>query len=131
MDAVFLVDGSDNMGKVEYAKAMDFIQNFVKGLAIGPEDVRVAIAVAYGNSLTGQLKLNQHQSYEAVMSVVSQLKFPGGEQNLVGALDKLHKDILVKENGAREDTPRILFLLTNGKIEAGTTEIAVEVSGVQ
>jgi predicted ATPase len=133
MDVVFLVDGSDNMGKVEYTKAMDFIINYVKSLAIGPKDVRVAIAVFYGNNLWGQTKLNEHQSYESVVGVASQLKFkfPGGEQNLVMALDKLHNDIFVTENGAREDTPHILFFLTNGKIQASRTEIAVEVGEVR
>ena len=118
MDVIFLIDGSTSMGTTEFFKALDYVRHTIRGLSIGPEDVQVAVAVFHGHRIVGQLSLNEGQTYEATAAVLSQLEFPGGPSNMGFALEKLRTTILKRGNGARDNVPKAIVLLTNGEVPA-------------
>ncbi|XP_067117016.1 collagen alpha-3(VI) chain-like isoform X1 [Osmerus mordax] len=100
-DVVFLIDGSDNVGR-EFPIIQEFIRRVVENLNVGENKIRIGV-VQYGDSPSADIYLNSHTTKEGVMNAVKSLRQHGGRQrNLGQAVEFVSRDVLTAPRGGRK-----------------------------
>ncbi|XP_061580269.1 collagen alpha-3(VI) chain-like [Cololabis saira] len=114
-DIVFLVDGSDGVGR-EFAIIQEFIRGVVTSLNVGENKIRIAV-VQYGDSAQTDMYLNSHTTKEGILNGVRGMTQRGGRQrNLGQALQYLNEDVLTPARGSRkqEGVPQFVIVVSSG-----------------
>ncbi|XP_021434378.2 collagen alpha-3(VI) chain isoform X6 [Oncorhynchus mykiss] len=115
-DIVFLVDGSDGVGR-EFPIIQEFISSIVKNLNVGENKIRIGV-VQYGDSPNADIYLNSHTTKEGVMNAVKGLRQRGGrERNLGQAVEFVSSEVLNVRRGGRkeEGVPQFLIVVSGGR----------------
>ncbi|XP_031661814.1 uncharacterized protein LOC109870641 isoform X1 [Oncorhynchus kisutch] len=115
-DIVFLVDGSDGVGR-EFPIIQEFISSIVKNLNVGENKIRIGV-VQYGDSPNADIYLNSHSTKESVMNAVKGLRQRGGrERNLGQAVEFVSSEVLNVRRGGRkeEGVPQFLIVVSGGR----------------
>uniref|UniRef100_UPI00398E6A12 uncharacterized protein col6a3 n=1 Tax=Pristiophorus japonicus TaxID=55135 RepID=UPI00398E6A12 len=116
-DIVFLIDGSVNVGNVNFIHIREFITRLIENLNIGSDRVQVAV-VQYSDDVKTECYLNSYSTKAGLVSHVRGLKVKGGRMvNTGAALDFVLRNHFTKSAGSRkeEGVPQILVLITGGK----------------
>uniref|UniRef100_A0A8D2ZG00 Collagen type VI alpha 3 chain n=1 Tax=Scophthalmus maximus TaxID=52904 RepID=A0A8D2ZG00_SCOMX len=114
-DIVFLVDGSDGVGR-EFPIIQDFIRRVVESLNVGENKIRIGV-VQYGDFAEADMYLNSHTTKEGVLNAVRGIRQRGGRQrNLGQALQFLSQDVLTAARGSRkqEGVPQFVIVVSSG-----------------
>uniref|UniRef100_A0A669ELY4 Collagen type VI alpha 3 chain n=1 Tax=Oreochromis niloticus TaxID=8128 RepID=A0A669ELY4_ORENI len=114
-DVVFLVDGSDGVGR-EFPIIQEFIRRVVESLNVGENKIRVGV-VQYGDTAQADMYLNTHTTKEGVLNGIKGMRKLGGRQrNLGQALQFLNQDILTAAQGSRKQdgVPQFVIVVSSG-----------------
>ncbi|RVE58535.1 hypothetical protein OJAV_G00210240 [Oryzias javanicus] len=114
-DIVFLVDGSDNVGR-EFAIIQDFISKIVESLDVGEKKIRIGVA-QYSDFAQAHMNLNTHTTKQSVLNGIREMRQQRGTQrNLGRALGFVRQDMLRPTKGSREEegVPQFLIIVSSG-----------------
>ncbi|KAJ0070549.1 hypothetical protein NL108_015668, partial [Boleophthalmus pectinirostris] len=114
-DIVFLLDGSDGVGR-EFPILQEFMRRVVESLNVGENKIRIGV-VQYADSPQADMYLNSHSTKEAVLNAISGLRRRGGRQrNLGQALEFLDRDMITPARGSRrqEGVPQFVIGVSSG-----------------
>nr|XP_031533677.1 collagen alpha-3(VI) chain isoform X2 [Vicugna pacos] len=115
-DIIFLIDGSNNTGSVNFAVIRDFLVNLLERLSIGTQQIRVGV-VQYSDEPRTMFSLSTYSTKAQVLDAVKALGFLGGELANVGlALEFLVENHFTQAGGSRaeEGVPQVLVLISAG-----------------
>ncbi|KAF6113262.1 collagen type VI alpha 3 chain [Phyllostomus discolor] len=115
-DILFLIDGSDNTGSVNFTVIRDFLVNLLERLAVGAQQIRVGV-VQYSDEPRTMFSLDAYPTKAQVLDAVKALGFIGGELANVGfALDFVVENHFTRAGGSRveEGVPQVLVLISAG-----------------
>ncbi|XP_015269479.1 PREDICTED: collagen alpha-3(VI) chain [Gekko japonicus] len=129
-DVVFLLDGSDGIRR-SFPSLVSFVENIVRSLDVGPDDIRVAVA-QYSNVPKVEFLLNVHPDKTAVINAVRRLSPMGGSPlNTGAALNYLVRNVFTSQSGSRvaEGVPQFLILVTADKSRDDVTRPAAALKG--
>nr|XP_008528449.1 PREDICTED: collagen alpha-3(VI) chain [Equus przewalskii] len=115
-DIIFLIDGSNNTGSVNFAVIRDFLVNLLERLSIGTQQIRVGV-VQYSDEPRTMFSLDTYSTKAQVLDAVKALGFTGGELANVGlALDFVVENHFTRAGGSRveEGVPQVLVLISAG-----------------
>ncbi|XP_032336463.1 collagen alpha-3(VI) chain isoform X4 [Camelus ferus] len=115
-DIIFLIDGSNNTGSVNFAVIRDFLVNLLERLSVGTQQIRVGV-VQYSDEPRTMFSLNTYSTKAQVLDAVKALGFLGGELANVGlALEFLVENHFTQAGGSRaeEGVPQVLVLISAG-----------------
>ncbi|KAM4559282.1 collagen alpha-3(VI) chain-like isoform 1-T1 [Odontesthes bonariensis] len=132
-DIVFLVDGSDGVGR-EFAIIQEFIRKVVENLNVGENKIRIGV-VQYGDSAQADMYLNTHTTKEGVLNGIREMSQRGGRQrNLGQALQFLTQDVLTPARGSRkqESVPQFVIVVSSGSStdDLGPAASSLKQSGI-
>ncbi|XP_061774643.1 collagen alpha-3(VI) chain-like isoform X4 [Nerophis ophidion] len=114
-DIVFLVDGSDGVGR-EFPIIQEFIRRVVESLNVAENKIRIGV-VQFGDYAQADMYLNTHPTKEGVLNAVRGIRQRGGRQrNLGQALKFVSDDVLTAARGSRkqEGVPQFLIVVSSG-----------------
>lgn len=115
-DVVFLIDGSDGVGR-EFPIIVEFVRTVVEKLNVGENKIRVGV-VQYGDNPNADIYLNSHTNKEEVLNAIRGLRQRGGrERNLGKAVEFVSRDVLVRRSGGRreEGVPQFVIVVSGGR----------------
>nr|XP_035162012.2 collagen alpha-3(VI) chain [Callithrix jacchus] len=115
-DIIFLIDGSNNTGSVNFAVILDFLVNLLEKLPVGTQQIRVGV-VQFSDEPRTMFSLDTYSSKAQVLSAVKALGFAGGELANIGlALDFVVENHFTRAGGSRveEGVPQVLVLISAG-----------------
>ncbi|KAK2501378.1 hypothetical protein MC885_001210, partial [Smutsia gigantea] len=115
-DLIFLIDGSNNTGSVNFAVIRDFLVNLLERLSVGTQQIRVGV-VQYSDEPRTMFSLDTYSTKAQVLDAVKALGFLGGELANVGlALDFVVENHFTRAGGSRveEGVPQVLVLVSAG-----------------
>lgn len=115
-DIIFLIDGSNNTGSVNFAVIRDFLVNLLERLSIGTQQIRVGV-VQYSDEPRTMFSLDSYSTKAQVLDAVKALGFTGGELANIGlALDFVVENHFTRAGGSRveEGVPQVLVLISAG-----------------
>uniref|UniRef100_A0A3B5B010 Collagen alpha-1(XII) chain n=1 Tax=Stegastes partitus TaxID=144197 RepID=A0A3B5B010_9TELE len=113
-DVVLLVDGSYSIGLQNFAKVRAFLEVLVNSFDIGPNKVQISL-VQYSRDPHTEFALNTHHDINAVVKAVRTFPYRGGSTNTGRAMTYVREKIFIQARGARQNVPRVMVLITDGK----------------
>ncbi|XP_072434862.1 collagen alpha-3(VI) chain-like [Chiloscyllium punctatum] len=117
-DIVFLIDGSNNIGRRSFTDIRDFIATIITAFDIGSDRVQVGL-VQYSDAPESEFFLNTYSSKNELISHVRELRQRGGRTVKTGqALKYVLRYLFTKYSGSRQEegVPQFLVLVTSGKL---------------
>ncbi|XP_060918564.1 collagen alpha-1(XII) chain isoform X1 [Labrus mixtus] len=113
-DVVLLVDGSYSIGLQNFAKVRAFLEVLVNSFDVGPNKVQLSL-VQYSRDPHTEFALNTHHDINAVVKAVRTFPYRGGSTNTGRAMTYVREKIFLSSRGARQNVPRVMVLITDGK----------------
>ncbi|TSO25219.1 Collagen alpha-1(XII) chain [Bagarius yarrelli] len=113
-DIVLLVDGSYSIGLANFAKVRSFLEVLVNSFDIGNNKVQISL-VQYSRDPHTEFALNKHHEISAVVKAIRTFPYRGGSTNTGKAMTYVKEKIFVSSRGARDNVPRVMVLITDGK----------------
>uniref|UniRef100_A0A3Q4AFB8 Collagen alpha-1(XII) chain n=1 Tax=Mola mola TaxID=94237 RepID=A0A3Q4AFB8_MOLML len=113
-DVVLLVDGSYSIGLQNFAKVRAFLEVLVNSFDIAPNKVQISL-VQYSRDAHTEFALNTHHDINAVVKAVRTFPYRGGSTNTGKAMTYVREKIFIPARGARQNVPRVMVLITDGK----------------
>ncbi|EDL92063.1 procollagen, type VI, alpha 3 (predicted), isoform CRA_d [Rattus norvegicus] len=118
-DIIFLLDGSDNVGKNNFPYVRDFVTNLVNSLDVGSDNIRVGL-VQFSDTPVTEFSLDTYQTKSELLAHLRRLQLKGGTGlNAGSALSYVHANHFTEAGGSRirEHVPQLLLLLMAGPSE--------------
>ncbi|XP_072003589.1 uncharacterized protein [Engystomops pustulosus] len=116
-DIVFLIDESWSVGEDNFLIIKDFIRSVISSFqntdVLGKEGIRFGVAV-YGDSPRMSIELSDYETTQEVLLALQNVAYKGGNTKTGEALAFL-ADRVFNPSISREDVPKIVLLLTDGK----------------
>ncbi|KAJ7421501.1 hypothetical protein BTVI_18149 [Pitangus sulphuratus] len=133
-DLIFLIDGSNNIGSVNFQAIRDFLVNLIESLRVGAQQIRIGV-VQYSDQPRAEFALSSYSTKADVLDAVKALGFRGGEEaNTGAALEFVVENLFTQAGGSRieEAVPQILVLISGGESSDDIREglLAVKQAGV-
>uniref|UniRef100_A0A8D0AFB1 Collagen type XII alpha 1 chain n=1 Tax=Sander lucioperca TaxID=283035 RepID=A0A8D0AFB1_SANLU len=113
-DVVLLVDGSYSIGLQNFAKVRAFLEVLVTAFDIGHNKVQISL-VQYSRDPHTEFALNTHNDINAVVKAVRTFPYRGGSTNTGKAMNYVREKVFIPARGARQNVPRVMVLITDGK----------------
>ncbi|NWX32185.1 CO6A3 protein, partial [Notiomystis cincta] len=133
-DLIFLIDGSNNIGSVNFPAIRDFLVNLIEILRVGAQQIHIGV-VQYSDQPRTEFALNSYSTKADVLDAVKALGFRGGEEaNTGAALEFVVENLFTQAGGSRieEAVPQILVLISGGESSDDIREglLAVKQAGI-
>ncbi|KAL9848017.1 collagen alpha-3(VI) chain isoform 7-T7 [Geothlypis trichas] len=133
-DLIFLIDGSNNIGSVNFPAIRDFLVNLIETLRVGAQQIHIGV-VQYSDQPRTEFSLNSYSTKADVLDAVKALRFRGGEEaNTGAALEFVVENLFTQAGGSRieEAVPQILVLISGGESSDDIREglLAVKQAGI-
>ncbi|NWY96240.1 CO6A3 protein, partial [Loxia curvirostra] len=133
-DLIFLIDGSNNIGGVNFPAIRDFLVNLIETLRVGAQQIHIGV-VQYSDQPRTEFSLNSYSTKADVLDAVKALGFRGGEEaNTGAALEFVVENLFTQAGGSRieEAVPQILVLISGGESSDDIREglLAVKQAGI-
>ncbi|XP_062981009.1 collagen alpha-1(XII) chain isoform X2 [Elgaria multicarinata webbii] len=113
-DIVLLVDGSYSIGIANFVKVRAFLEVLVKSFEISPNKVQISL-VQYSRDPHTEFTLNRYNRVEDIIQAINTFPYRGGSTNTGKAMTYVREKVFVTSKGARENVPRVMILITDGK----------------
>ncbi|GAB1606721.1 collagen alpha-5(VI) chain-like [Argonauta hians] len=112
-DIWFLLDSSMSVGKVNFDKQKNVIQNMISKLDIGPTKTRVAVAT-FSHLYVSIIKIGDNYDKQKLLQTVGAISYTGGATHTGSALKQVKNEMLSPSDW-REKTDHILIVFTDGQ----------------
>ncbi|XP_055883467.1 mucin-2-like isoform X2 [Biomphalaria glabrata] len=131
LDLVIILDTSSSVTWPNFKLSIAFIQNLIRPLQIGPDNIRVAL-MRYSNDVEVLSNLGERMNKEEKEKDVLKIKYKHGNTHTHEALNKTRTDVLVEKKGDRPEVQDLVVLITDGRsTKRGTKEEAMKLKSKQ
>ncbi|KAK3084582.1 hypothetical protein FSP39_015804 [Pinctada imbricata] len=118
-DLVFVLDVSNSIGsRANFEKGLQFVNKIIDLYEIGEDLTRVGVAT-FAEDAELRFKLNQFKTKNDIMNALNQIPYPvkgKGEATLIyRGLNMAKSTLLSSKNGARDNVPDIVVVITDGE----------------
>ncbi|XP_067860893.1 von Willebrand factor [Heptranchias perlo] len=112
-DVVFLVETSDKVGESNFNKTKEFIIKTVEKFHVTEETTHISV-VQYSDTVNDEITFTNTQRNREVIERIRQMQYHGGEHTNTGnAIMHIIEATLTTQNGAREEAPDLVFMITS------------------
>uniref|UniRef100_UPI00398F30FB von Willebrand factor n=1 Tax=Pristiophorus japonicus TaxID=55135 RepID=UPI00398F30FB len=112
-DVVFLLETSNKVGEGNFNKTKEFIIKTVEKFHVTEETTHISV-IQYSDTVNDEFTFTNTQSNWEVIERIRQMHFHGGELTNTGhALMHVVEVTLTTQNGAREEAPDLVFMITS------------------
>ncbi|KAK2820172.1 hypothetical protein Q5P01_023131 [Channa striata] len=114
LDIVLLVDDSGSIKSNDFDLLKSFISNLVNTFDIGPDKVQIGLTL-FSDRPQPRWHLNTHSTKESLLKAIDELQQRGGGTEIGRALEHVLRYNFKPSVGMREDSQKIVLLITDGK----------------
>ncbi|XP_053113872.1 von Willebrand factor isoform X2 [Hemicordylus capensis] len=112
VDIVFVVEGSDKVGKENFSLIKEFIARTIREMDIGIETIHIAI-IQYSLTVTMEYSFSGRQSKEDLIKKVREIKYHGGNATNTGeAVRFVSEKVFTTSSGGRRQVPHWVYMVT-------------------
>ena len=113
VDIVFLVDSSGSIQRNNWQIILDFMKNIVRDFTIGPNNVRIGVAI-FGNDVQPMFQLNTYSSQFEILNAIDRIPFLDQTTNTPAAIRYMRTAMFTPQNGDRPSAPNSVIIITDG-----------------
>lgn len=125
-DIVFLVDGSDYVGRSNFPYVRDFLINVVNQVDVRPDRVQFGL-IQFSDQPKIEFYLNTFNNRDSIVNRISQISLRGGTVlNTAAAMQYALQTMFKSSAGSRieQGVPQILVLITGGPAQDNVIDMA-------
>ncbi|XP_039593369.1 collagen alpha-6(VI) chain-like [Polypterus senegalus] len=114
-DVVFLVDDTDSMGRSDFSRVKNFLQNVIKQFDVGMEKYRIGVS-QFSSKAKTMIFLNSTKTVETLTNQIDkEITYKGGEAKTSLALKNAFDVHFNKSSGSRrkEGIPQLLVVISS------------------
>ncbi|XP_032895484.1 von Willebrand factor isoform X3 [Amblyraja radiata] len=112
-DVVFLLEASDKVGADNFNKTKEFVIKMIEQFQVTKEPTHVSV-VQYADTVSEELVFTATQRIWEVIETIRGMHFHGGKLTNTGkALQHVIETTLANHNGAWEEAPDLVFMITS------------------
>ncbi|XP_076807221.1 collagen alpha-6(VI) chain-like isoform X3 [Clavelina lepadiformis] len=123
MDLIFLVDGSNSVGRSNFETTKEWIVSFVREFEIGEYNSKIGV-VQYSSGVRPEIEVGAYENKEELIRAITRIEFAAGSTNTGSALEYVRSVAFSIRHGARKGVPKVLIILTDGNAQDQVTEAA-------
>ncbi|XP_076472877.1 matrilin-1-like [Babylonia areolata] len=114
VDVVFVVDSSRSIWAPDYHRQLDFLANLTRELDVGPQGTHVA-AASFSRGARLDFYLNDFTDVDVLEQKIRDIPFMQGDTTeTYDGLRIAREQLLSPSNGARNDVPHLIIIVTDG-----------------
>ncbi|KAG7471282.1 hypothetical protein MATL_G00122780 [Megalops atlanticus] len=121
-EIAFVLDGSASIESEDFERAKGFISNVMKKVWKTCYRCDFAI-VQYGEDIRTELSLMENENAAKVLEKVKNIKQIGSITKTASAINHVLEHVFVPENGSKENSKKIILVITDGKIYLDTMNL--------
>ena len=110
-DVAFIVDSSGSIGRRNWRKMLDFLNEMVKAFNVGADKTHIAV-VAYSNNAIAEIKFNtltgSSVTEEEYKRLINRIRFQRGFTFIDKALLLADREVFTTAAGMRPELPQVL-----------------------
>ncbi|XP_053319540.1 von Willebrand factor [Spea bombifrons] len=113
IDIVFIVEGSDKVGEVNFNKTKTFLENVIQGMDISEETIHITI-IQYSFTIIVEYTFTERQSKKDIIESIREMKFRGGNATNTGkAINYVSEQTFTTKTGSRDQVSHLAYLVTS------------------
>ncbi|XP_021375536.1 uncharacterized protein LOC110464582 [Mizuhopecten yessoensis] len=122
-DVIFLLDASGSIGSYNFVLMKFFIKNITANILLGPEAIQISIA-KFSWGAYNEFWLNEYHGVLELNNAIESIVYTGGGTYIANALNYVRGNSLAAANGARDDSEKVIILMTDGVSSDNSATIA-------
>uniref|UniRef100_H3AU93 von Willebrand factor n=1 Tax=Latimeria chalumnae TaxID=7897 RepID=H3AU93_LATCH len=123
-DIVIVIEGSDKVGENNFIETKKFVEEVVRRLNVGTETTHITI-MQYSTTVTTEYTFTESQSKHDILERIKKIEYHGGSATNTGrALQHVTQTTLIESNGARDQVPHLVFMVTSNPSSDVITRIS-------
>lgn len=132
IDISFLLDASGSVLEENFLKELEFVRNVTGIFNIGPDRSQISVYSFDNRGLYG-FYLNAYDNATELESAINinNIKYNALSENFTMALQFAREQIFTADNGARNDSLKVVVFITDGKSFIGNEAERLRNEGVQ
>ena len=112
-DITFIVDSSEDVGKDNFQKQIDFLKQTVNNLKVAPDKTQISL-VTFSSGVYNQFFLNQFATKADALAAIDRIPYIAGRTHTADAIKYVTQTSFNPIHGARNNVPHIAVLITDG-----------------
>ena len=116
MDVVFVVEGTDKIGRTGFEKIKDFVKDTIDKYTVGDKNTRVAL-VEYSDTPRVVFDLEKYNTKSSLMKAVDNISPSRGKTADTTKALEMAKDTLNTESGGRPGAAKVIILITASAVK--------------
>ncbi|KAJ8314705.1 hypothetical protein KUTeg_006855 [Tegillarca granosa] len=120
LDILFMMDASGSVTEPSFIQSLNFVSNFTEFFQIGPDNTQVSV-YSFDNRNVYGFNLNKHQDTTSLRNAINinNIHYYALKENFTMALQFARETVFAPENGARNDSLKVIIFITDGKSKVG------------
>ncbi|XP_060083299.1 mucin-2-like [Ylistrum balloti] len=123
VDVIFLLDVSGSIGTANLIFMKYLIKNFTENIPLGPNTTQIGITT-FSTTPSTEFWLNEHYGILTLHQALENIVYKSGGSYIARSLEYVRAYSFAAVNGARQDSKKVLILMTDGISHDNSTTIA-------
>ncbi|KAM4748779.1 von Willebrand factor [Rhinophrynus dorsalis] len=130
VDIVFLIEGSDKVGELNFNKSKVFLENIIQKMNIGEETIHITI-IQYSYTVTIEYNFSYKQSKQDIIQHIREIRYQGGNATNTGkALNYVSEQTFKINSGSRDQVPHLVYMVTSNPATDIITNVPEDINVV-
>ncbi|KAM8973916.1 von Willebrand factor isoform 2-T2 [Pelodytes ibericus] len=113
IDIVFLIEGSDKVGKSEFDLSKIFLEKVIQEMDISEETIHITI-IQYSFTITVEYSFTEKQTKSDIIQRIREIEYKGGNATNTGkAINYVTDHTLTTPSGSREGVTDLVYMVTS------------------
>ncbi|NP_001243217.1 von Willebrand factor precursor [Xenopus tropicalis] len=113
IDLVFIIEGSDKVGEINFNKTKIFLEKMIQKLQISEETIHITI-IQFSFTVTIEYSFSEKQTKEDIIQRIRKMEYRGGNATNTGkAINYVTEHTFTTDTGSRNDIPHLVYMVTS------------------
>ncbi|XP_030071430.1 von Willebrand factor [Microcaecilia unicolor] len=127
LDVVFIIEGSNEVGELNFNKSKTFVENVIQKMNVGEDAIHVTV-MQYSYTMTVEYEFTDVQSKESIIQRVREIEYRGGNATNTGqALSYISEHTFSTSTGSRDQVPHLVYMVTSNPATDVITNVSEDI----
>ena len=107
------MDSSGSIYEDNWPTVLEFMKSIVRDYTIGPNNVRIGVAI-FADNVESRFQLNTYSTQYEILNAIDRIPFLGTSTNTAAAIRYMRTTMFTPQNGDRSFAPNSAIIITDG-----------------
>ncbi|KAM4676803.1 von Willebrand factor [Discoglossus pictus] len=128
VDIVFVIEGSDKVGEVNFNRSKIFLENVIRKMRISEETIHITI-IQYSYTITIEYTFSDRQSKDEIIKRIREIQYRGGNSTNTGeVINYVSEHTFTTETGSRDQVPHFVYMVSSNPPTDIITQVSTDIN---